>query len=228
MKDEEYVFVSDVIDKKTTARSARNQRTHTGKGGRVRFPSDNLSKKELAQMSGECKSYRLNDPMTWVEFKSMPDDLKCTYIKLLRQKFNVPDCKIADMFGVDKVTLSRYLKTLGCSAGRYSRGKETVWDVDGWTLWVTGEPTGEEVSEPFMEEDVAAWEDPNPKTEEPDHIDPVPVPYYEVTRAIPYSGSMDFEGDIGEVLETVAVLLGGAYVKVCISWEVCQGGAEKR
>ena len=35
-------------------------------------------------MSGECKSYRLNSPMSWDEFKAMPDDIKITYIKLLR------------------------------------------------------------------------------------------------------------------------------------------------
>ena len=90
MKDETYLFVSDMKDKKVTARSARNKRTHCGKGGRVRFPSDNLSKKELQKMNGECKAYRLNDPMGWKEFKAMPDDLKITYIKLLRKEFNVP------------------------------------------------------------------------------------------------------------------------------------------
>ena len=84
MKDETYVFIQDVKEKKTTARSARHTRTHCGRGGRVRLPSDNLSKKELMKMSGECKSYRLNSPMSWDEFKAMPDDIKITYIKLLR------------------------------------------------------------------------------------------------------------------------------------------------
>lgn len=225
MKDEEYSFVSEVRDKKITARSASNRRTHTGKGGRVRFPSDNLSKKELAQMSGECKSYRLNDPMTWVEFKTMPDDLKCTYIKLLRQKFNAPDCKIADMFGISK-------GRLGLCGGH--RGGNRIWDKDGFDAWVKGmvclPEALEEVSEPFMEEDVAVWEDPNPEAEEPDYdflahipVEVAPVPAYEVKKAIP---NMTFEGDIGDVLETIAVLPGGAYAKICVSWEVYRGGAD--
>lgn len=160
-------------------------------------------------MSGECKSYRLNDPMTWGEFTSMPDDIKVTYIKLLRHKFNVPDCKIAEMLGVHRVTLSRYLKTLGCSAGSHSHTRETAWNADSWLMWVQGEPTQEEINEPFMEEDVSF-----PCQEEPDHIDPVhrmciPVQSYGGARAIPNSGSMTFEGDIGEMLEAVAVLLGG-------------------
>lgn len=179
-------------------------------------------------MSGECKSYRLNDPMTWGEFTSMSDDIKVTYIKLLRHKFNVPDCKIADMFGISKDGMYLEMRRLGLCGGH--RGGNRIWDKDGFDAWVKGmvcRPEAlEEVSETFMEEDVSFLEEPNPKEEKPDHIDPVPVPYHEVTRAIPNSGSMTFEGDVGEVLETVAVLLGGAYAKVCISWEVCQGGAD--
>lgn len=102
-----------------------------------------------------------------------------------------------------------YLRDLRCSGGR--RGGATKWDEVGWNYWVkrmmvlpepVEEPTPEEISGPFPEE-------PNPKAEEPDHMEPVPVPCHEVKRAIPHSGSMNFEGDIGEVLETVTVLLGG-------------------
>ena len=47
MTDERYTFVSDVRDKKRTARGAFNKRTHCGKGGAVKFPSDFMSKKEI-------------------------------------------------------------------------------------------------------------------------------------------------------------------------------------
>lgn len=235
MKDEQFVYYQDVKEKKTTSRSARNKRTHTGKGGRVKLPSDNLTQKELKAMSGEVKSYRLNEPMTWVEFKAMPDDLKVTYIKRLRENFNVSDKTIGKMFGVSQRTISLYLCGLGCNSGSRSRGRCTKWDEVGWNQWVNGmavspepveESTPEEISGPFLEEDVSFPEEPNLKAEEPDHMEPVPVPCHEVKRAIPHSGSMNFEGDIGEVLETVSVLLGGAFAKVCISWEVCQGGEE--
>lgn len=180
-------------------------------------------------MSGECKSYRLNEPMTWGEFKAMPDDIKVTYIKLLRQKFNVSDREIAKMFGISQTVISKWVRTLGIAAGTpLGGGGFRKWDEAGWRAWlnreappqIVEEPTPEEINGPFLEEDVSFPEEPNPKTEEPEPVEPVPVPYHEVKRAIPHSGNMDFEGEIGEVLETVAVLLGGAYAKVCISWEV--------
>lgn len=51
MKDETYLFHSDCRDKKNVARSARNKRTHNGKSGGVKFPSDYMTKKEVGLMT---------------------------------------------------------------------------------------------------------------------------------------------------------------------------------
>ncbi len=205
MKDETYLFISDVKDKKVTARSARHTRTHCGKGGRVRFPSDNLSKKELQKMNGECKSYRLNDPMAWKEFKSMPDDLKITYIKLLRQKFNVPGNHIAKMMGINTCSYSQEINRLGISEGLHSRGRCTPWDKEGFYAWWHGvdklptpveeELTQEEKKQIFfggtenLPEDKIHWVEPESvKTEETEAYveddlpfeEPDPVPAFDI------------------------------------------------
>jgi hypothetical protein len=180
MKDETYSFISDVKDKKFTARSARNMRTHCGKGGKVRLPSDNLSKKELQKMNGECKSYRLNSPMAWEEFKAMPDDIKITYIKLLREKFDVPDCELYKMFGTNKDALSRYFKALGLRVPRKNSKRE--WKKEEWFAWVNGvdmlpAPTLEEKKQIFfggtedLPEEKIHWVEPEPVTaEEPEAV----------------------------------------------------------
>lgn len=165
MKDETYAFIQDVKDKKITARSARSTRTHCGKGGKVRLPSDNLSKKELEKMNGECKSYRLNAPMTKEEFQSMPDDLKATYIKLLRSKYAIPDTQLGKAMGYPQQTFAKIVKKLGLGEGSASGGKKKVWDKEGFFAWWNGvdklptpviaEPTQEEAEEPeaHVEED---------------------------------------------------------------------------
>lgn len=179
MKDETYSFISDVKDKKITARSARHMRTHCGKGGRVRLPSDNLSKKELQKMNGECKSYRLNSPMAWNEFKAMPDDIKITYIKLLREKFDVPDCELYKMFGTNKDALSRYLKALGLRVPRKNSKRE--WKKEEWFAWVNGvdmlpAPTLEENKQIFFGEEKGYVEDDLP-FEEPEAVVEEDIPF---------------------------------------------------
>lgn len=151
MTDEKFTFVTDVADKKRTARGAHNKRTHAGKSGRVRFPSDNLTKKELNALNGEVKSYRMNDPMTWEQFMSMPDDLKRTYIMAIRNKYNPPDSRIFEMLGICQQTGSRHFKALNLARGKdFKRGK---FDADGWFAWVTGETVNEvEVVEPTENE----------------------------------------------------------------------------
>lgn len=123
LPDEQWAMIEDSIDKKRTAASAFKQRTHCGKGGSVKFPSDFMSKKELRAMNSEVKSYRMNAPLSWEEFKELPSDLKVSYIQSLRDKFNVPDGAIAEMFDVSLAKLTLYLKDLKL---------EMVHDIDIW------------------------------------------------------------------------------------------------
>ena len=109
-------------------------------------------------MSGECKSYRLNAPMSWSEFKEMPDDIQIAYVKLLRQKFNVPDKKLAEMFGTSKDGISFRFKKLGISMGKCQKRKN--WDSEGFYAWLHGvdklpTPVPEEPTEvPVIEEPI--------------------------------------------------------------------------
>lgn len=141
MEDEKYVFFQDVREKKVTGYSARKQRSHCGKGGRVKFPSDYLTKKELKNMSGECRSYRMNSPMSWNEFRAMPKDLQVAYIKAIREKYNPPVSAIAKMMGCGRANLSRHLLNLGFE--KQERGTHP-WDKMGFAQWCFGMPKTEE------------------------------------------------------------------------------------
>ena len=137
MKTEaEYAFYDDIREKKNVSFSARKKRTHCGKGGRVRLPSDNLSKKEFEKMNGECEVYRLNEPMKWAEFIAMPTEHQITYINKLREKFNVPDARIARMLCVSQGSFSLYVRKLGLGVGK--RCSHTAWDMDGWYVFTQG------------------------------------------------------------------------------------------
>lgn len=132
MTDEKYTFITDVAEKKRIARGAFNKRTHNGKGGKVRFPSDYLSNKERNKMNGEIKEYRMNSPITYVEFKKYPDDLKKKYIQRLRDMFDVSDTDIAAMMGVKADTLNAALIKIDASGGRRGKRKADYVAFEKW------------------------------------------------------------------------------------------------
>lgn len=127
MPDEQYVMISDSIEKKKIAHSSHNRKTHCGKGGRVKFPSDYLSKKELKAMNGDVKSYNLNRPMTWEEFRSMPQDLQIMYIKKLLNEFGVPDIVLSKAMGICKSSFSKAMKDLNLSLGKSAGATGKQW-----------------------------------------------------------------------------------------------------
>lgn len=126
------MFYDECADRKRTARGAFNKRTHNGKRGGVKFPSDYLSKKEKSKMNGEIKVYKMNEPITYAEFKEYPDDLKKQYVNNLREKFDVSDTAIAEMMGINNRTLSRLLNIIHASGGR--RGSRKA-DCEGFEKW---------------------------------------------------------------------------------------------
>ena len=132
MTDEKYTFVTDVAEKKRTARGAFNKRTHNGKGGKVRFPSDYLSNKERNKMNGEVREYRMNSPITYSEFKKYPDDLKKKYVKRLRDMFDVSDTDIAAMMGVKAKTLNAALIKIDARGGRRGKRKADYVAFEKW------------------------------------------------------------------------------------------------
>lgn len=132
MTDEKYTFITDVAEKKRIARGAFNKRTHNGKGGKVRFPSDYLSNKERNKMNGEIREYRMNSPITYAEFKKYPDDLKKKYIQRLRDMFDVSDTDIATMMGVNVKTLATALSKIDARGGRRGKRKADYVAFEKW------------------------------------------------------------------------------------------------
>lgn len=171
-------------------------------------------------MNGEVKSYKLNEPMSWKAFKELPDDIKVTYIKLLREKWGVPDSYIAEMMGISQALISKEAVRLGIAGGKKSRGYK--WDIVGFKAWAYGVPVVE--AEPVQ----AVKDDSSTAIPEAVIEDPVPEENACVeaeedaatVRTIPCNGSMVFEGKAEEVLKTIGVLLGGANVHISVTWDV--------
>lgn len=146
MTDERHSFIEDVKERKRTAVGAHNRRTHTGKGGAVKFPSDYMTKKEIKKMNGECKSYRLNEPMLYSEFKKMPKDIQKQYILSLISKFDMSGKALSKMFECSESTIVRMMSNFGISRCQRRSDIEFMNKDAAFELWWRGDcilPTSE-------------------------------------------------------------------------------------
>ena len=218
LPDEQWDMIEDSINKKRTAQSARHRRTHCGKSGSVKFPSDYMTKKELKAMNGECKSYRLNDPMMWEEFKKLPDDIKTMYIKGIREKYDIPDKYLAEAMGVASPTFCRWMKCLGCTLGVRTGLKGDAWKeseqgIAFYKWWMKEK----------MAENTQKIDDIKEVNAETDNIYPTGtiasvLPQY----AMPKSGSLYFECFANDAINVIHEILQNHKASLNIQWTLME------
>lgn len=109
MNDIEYIYRQDIKDRKSMASGAR----HVKKGSRSKkcsLLSDYLTASQKKKMNGEVTVYKMNQPITFDEFKSMPKDLQEDYIANLMKTYHVSVRQISLMMQVADGTLSGYVR----------------------------------------------------------------------------------------------------------------------
>lgn len=215
MTDEEYVFRSECADRKRTARGSFNKRSHAGKGGRVKMPSDYMTKKERDNMNGEVQSYNLNSPMKWAQFKRMPDDIKREYLSTIISKYNPQQKALAEMFGVSRNTVCFMFKELGIPfRGNVSEAR-TGRNDEFWA-WVnsTNEVTRGVSEEPLPVVEIATPTEPVIKPAESPRSCPVGV-------GIPINGVLEFSNTTAQDAfnAAYALLTTVELQKLVITWE---------
>ena len=130
MTNEEFVFHQTELERKRTARGAYNKKRQGGR--HVRLPSDNMTKKEMQAMNGEIQTYKLSEPMTWQEFRAMPDDIRRQYILGLRERYDASTGMFCQMFEVSKPTFWKELQRLGIKATNVMPTKDSLAKWDGF------------------------------------------------------------------------------------------------
>ena len=250
MPDEQYVMISDSIEKKKIAHSSHNRKTHCGKGGRVKFPSDYLSKKELKAMNGDVKSYNLNKPMTWEEFRSMPQDLQIMYIKKLRNDFGVPDSVLGKAMGICRSSFSKAMRDLNLSIGKGAGATGRQWlnseksskFYEYWNKFNKKEDTVEEDSveeknEALEEMDISEEKSNDYIMDGADELFHYGTKYnsgrYPSTTldrvaesehiTIPTGGRLSFDCKFDDAVKVLESILSGTNVRLNVDWIVVKG-----
>ena len=228
LPDEQWDMIEDSISKKRTAQSARHRRTHCGKGGSIKFPSDYMTKKELKAMNGEVKSYRLNDPMMWEEFKQLPDDIKTMYIKGIREKYDIPDKYLAEAMGVASPTFCRWMKCLGCTLGVRTGLKGDAWKESeqgiAFYKWWRKEKIAENTPK------IDDIKEANAETGNMYTLSAIPDNMYATSTispdlsqyVMPKSGSLYFECSADDAINVIHEILQNNKVSLSIQWTLME------
>ena len=105
-------FDYDALQKKRIAAGARHMKRGS-RSKRCSLPSDNLTPAQLKRRNGPVSTYKLDAPMRWDDFKSMPDDLQKQYLEGLMKTYGATDAMIGRMFYVSDVSVLRERHRLG-------------------------------------------------------------------------------------------------------------------
>ena len=196
MNDIEKLLEED-IKRKKQACSGYRYKKNGSKSKKCSLPSDNLSKKEIKKMNGECKVYSINKPMAYKEFCAMPVDIQIIYLENLRDKYGASQSDIADMMGCKHTTLTKHRLRILNGKPVFKSYRTSRLDIDAWNRLVNCEEANESI-EPEPDEEV---EDNSNDTEGLNYNEVVP-------KADIISGTMDFKGKAGDILRRMMDILG--------------------
>ena len=153
-------FDYDCYLKKQVAHSAA-RRKNGSRSKRCTLPSDTMTEAQKKKLNGRVVTYYMNRPMTWADFKTMPEDLKKQYLDFLVSEFDAGSKQISQMFGIAGGTLTKYIPA-GFSFRKAHRMDKSK--VEAWERFLAGEtPQAEEV--PAQPEEPAPAEQELPAEE---------------------------------------------------------------
>lgn len=192
-------FEYDILQRKRLARNAKYKRNGS-KSKKCSLLSDALTQKQWKERNGPMVTYNLNKPMDWVTFKSCPVDIQHQYIHNLVETYNASLTSFGDMFGVNRATVSAYLKQSNCPETFTVGSKMSRDNRESWTKFLTGENASTQ-DEPMdyteLNNDQYPASDIN---EEPVETIEVVEPKSNMTRiAVEYNGDISIHGIMNDL-----------------------------
>lgn len=105
-------FDYDALQKKRIAAGDRH-RKRGSRNHKCSLPQDHMTPAQLRRMNGPVKTYNLNQPMRWIEFTSMPEDLQKQYLTGLIETYRATNRMLGAMLGVSAPTVCKRQNYLG-------------------------------------------------------------------------------------------------------------------
>lgn len=194
-------FDYDVYQKKRIATGDR----HRKRGSKSKYcglPSDHMTQAQWKKKNGEVKVMNLSAPMSWTQFKAMPNDLQKEYIQKLVLQFHCRQADLCELFGVNSNTVCRKFKEIGIDSALFPKGKRPKSeDLCRFRKWVNGDAG--EVRETL------------PKDESPT-TNPTPAPSSVLACADRFEAEWSGDMNLVEILQTVHRFANGDHMRLRI------------
>lgn len=115
----DWIFNSDVIEKKKLARQAKYRKRGSKK---CTLSTDSMTHKQWLERCGNTVVYNYEKPILWDDFCELPIHIQKEYLLRLIQKYHTTASDLAKMFGIAAPVLSKYCgnEEIGI---KFSRGK---------------------------------------------------------------------------------------------------------
>lgn len=138
-------FEYDCMQKKRIARSAQNRKCGS-KSKRCNLPSDHMTHKQWKERNGKVSTVKMNEPMTWKDFKAISKELQSEYLNGLIRRYNVSATVIAkEMFGINNQYLCTYVRSQNLNV-KFQKGLIMSDKLrEAWEKFLNPEPIEHEV-----------------------------------------------------------------------------------
>lgn len=153
-------FDYDAMQKKRIASGDR----HRKRGSKSKYcglPSDHMTQAQWKKRNGEVKTMNLGKPMSWKEFKALPDDLAREYVQKCCDEFSMTIVAFADLFQVHRVTVLNRFDEIGVDRTLFAKGHRQTKDQKArFKAWVTQD-------DPISERPIENQTEPQPSAANP-------------------------------------------------------------
>lgn len=126
-------FDFDAMQKKRIAQGAKHK---VGRRSGCTLPSDSLTEAQKRKLNGPVVTLKLDEPMPWEDFKTLPEDKQRLYLERLKELYQPSTAMLGQMFGCTQPTVLHRINQLGfhtgydqCGRRRPGKAERAKWDA---------------------------------------------------------------------------------------------------
>lgn len=130
-------FDFDAMQKKRIAQGAKHKKNGSKSHG-CTLPSDYLTNAQKRALNGPVKTLKLDEPMSWKDFKNLTVDDQKLYAKHIKELYNPSWPQWGQMFGVGGMGVLKHFSRRGIPGGRDNHDKTTPEQRAKWDAFCNG------------------------------------------------------------------------------------------